>query len=354
MATENIGSKYNTQIPSLTENADIQTALKIYHYGQSTEPSTLVSNSVAGHLQNLEDTKIDIVPIQVVAGAQNDLDLKITSGYYSISTNAIATAGLHYPASATAGMLHVVNDGSGLVYQTYLMTGGSNKFWWRGFYSGAWTTWAQASDTTHSHSEFASLGGRIDAVLDGTSDFTGATNFTGSGVNSPTAVTQSIDDSSTRIATTAFVTNQAAAATSPMDGTAAVGTSKRYARQDHVHPTDTTRAPLASPALTGTATAVNLTVSGTTNLNGTNVLASTTSIGNVDSTEIGYLEGITSSVQTQINSKPTQAIGYKDTGTTAIGGNATKKIIIASPTVVGGNIPNVPGYTAAEGDLWFW
>ena len=39
-----------------------------------------------------------------------------------------------------------------------------------------------------------------------------------------------------------------------MDGAAAVGTSKRYARADHVHPIDTSRAPLNSPALTGTPT----------------------------------------------------------------------------------------------------
>lgn len=71
----------------------------------------------------------------------------------------------------------------------------------------------------------------------------------------PTAPTAAVDASTTQLATTAFVTNQAANATSPMNGTAAVGTSKRYARQDHVHPTDTSRAPLASPALTGTPTA---------------------------------------------------------------------------------------------------
>lgn len=40
-----------------------------------------------------------------------------------------------------------------------------------------------------------------------------------------------------------------------VDGTAAVGTSTAYAREDHVHPTDTSRAPLASPAFTGTPTA---------------------------------------------------------------------------------------------------
>lgn len=39
-----------------------------------------------------------------------------------------------------------------------------------------------------------------------------------------------------------------------MDGTAAVGTSLLYARQDHVHPTDTTRAPINSPSFTGVPT----------------------------------------------------------------------------------------------------
>lgn len=36
-----------------------------------------------------------------------------------------------------------------------------------------------------------------------------------------------------------------------MDGTAAVGTSLLFTRQDHVHPSDTSRAPLASPTFTG-------------------------------------------------------------------------------------------------------
>lgn len=41
-----------------------------------------------------------------------------------------------------------------------------------------------------------------------------------------------------------------------MDGTAAVGDSYRYAREDHVHPLDTSRAPLSSPQFTGTPTAL--------------------------------------------------------------------------------------------------
>ncbi|WP_333594787.1 hypothetical protein [Anaerospora hongkongensis] len=49
---------------------------------------------------------------------------------------------------------------------------------------------------------------------------------------------------------------KATSASPLMNGTSAVGTDNGlYARGDHIHPTDSTRAPLASPALTGTPTA---------------------------------------------------------------------------------------------------
>ena len=65
-----------------------------------------------------------------------------------------------------------------------------------------------------------------------------------------------VGTNTTQLATTAFVLGQAGSGTPVMNGTAAaVGTSLRYARQDHVHPSDTSRAPLASPAFTGTPTA---------------------------------------------------------------------------------------------------
>ncbi|RTE05482.1 hypothetical protein [Paenibacillus whitsoniae] len=74
--------------------------------------------------------------------------------------------------------------------------------------------------------------------------------FTGN----PTAPTPSVDDNDTSIATTGFVIGQASTSTPAMDGVASVGTSKRYARADHIHPTDTSRAPVASPTFTGTVT----------------------------------------------------------------------------------------------------
>lgn len=71
----------------------------------------------------------------------------------------------------------------------------------------------------------------------------------------PTAPTAAADTNTTQIATTAFVIGQASSTTPVMNGTAAVGTSVKYARADHVHPTDTSRAPLASPTFTGTPAA---------------------------------------------------------------------------------------------------
>jgi len=71
----------------------------------------------------------------------------------------------------------------------------------------------------------------------------------------PTSTTAAADTNTTQIATTAYVVGQAGTATPVVNGTAAVGTSLRYSRQDHVHGTDTTRAALASPTFTGTPAA---------------------------------------------------------------------------------------------------
>ena len=77
--------------------------------------------------------------------------------------------------------------------------------------------------------------------------------FTGT----PTAPTAAADTNTTQLATTAFVVGQANStnATIAMNGSQNAGASLKYARADHVHPSDTTRAPLASPGFTGTPTA---------------------------------------------------------------------------------------------------
>ena len=74
--------------------------------------------------------------------------------------------------------------------------------------------------------------------------------FTGT----PAAPTAAANTNTTQIATTAFVLAQGNAtnATIAMNGTQAAGTSNLYARADHVHASDTTKANLASPTFTGT------------------------------------------------------------------------------------------------------
>lgn len=67
----------------------------------------------------------------------------------------------------------------------------------------------------------------------------------------PTTSTAAVDTNTTQVASTAFVLGQAASATPAMDGTAAVGTSTRYARADHVHGSDTTKANLSGATFTG-------------------------------------------------------------------------------------------------------
>lgn len=92
--------------------------------------------------------------------------------------------------------------------------------------------------------------GKVQGQLDAKSPLASPT-FTGT----PAAPTAAADTNTTQIATTAFVAGQASSTNPAMNGTVAVGTSLRYARADHVHASDTSRAPLASPTFTGTPAA---------------------------------------------------------------------------------------------------
>ncbi|MEI7674944.1 MAG: hypothetical protein WCI60_04365, partial [bacterium] len=56
MAAENIGSVYITKVPGYEDAADIQAALKLYHYGTTElvpNEAAIVANSIAGHLKAL-------------------------------------------------------------------------------------------------------------------------------------------------------------------------------------------------------------------------------------------------------------------------------------------------------------
>jgi hypothetical protein len=111
-----------------------------------------------------------------------------------------------------------------------------------------------------------------------------------------------VDTSSAQIATTAFVIGQAGTASPAMDGAAAAGSSSRYARQDHVHPSDTSR--LTIPG--GIAAGETVVYNGSSFVRSTSTLIGVTSLGSGSPTVATYLrgDGTWAPLTLQINSQP--------------------------------------------------
>jgi len=153
---ENIGSvgtPYNTQIPRIIENADIQTALRLYHYGLNTNnPGSIVPDSIVGHFENLKNTKIDKTPEIIPALANLESETYSVTGLYVQPSVQNARSGTNYPAVNNLfypGMLRVVNSGA-LVFQEYHLIGESgniiNTVYWRFRYLNVWYPWKASID----------------------------------------------------------------------------------------------------------------------------------------------------------------------------------------------------------------
>lgn len=106
----------------------------------------------------------------------------------------------------------------------------------------------------------------------------------------PAAPTATADTNTTQVATTAFVIGQASSTTPAALGTAAVGTSLKYARADHVHAVATTIAVhLSSSIATGTTTSgVYYTIPYATELFDTTNIHNTTNSDRVTPTVAGH------------------------------------------------------------------
>lgn len=117
-----------------------------------------------------------------------------------------------------------------------------------------------------------------------------------------------------------------------MDGTASVGSASTIARSDHVHPTDTSRAAqtdldaletvVAGKANSShTHTIANVTNLQTT-LDGKAASSHTHTVANISdltatATELNYVDGVTSAIQTQLNSKQATITGGATTITSS-------------------------------------
>jgi len=120
MAASNIGSsKYPlAKIPALADPADIQVALKYYHWGQEAEPAGTATAGISKYLDDI-DTRIDGIDTSLagvveesivnfkgdlIAGTANDTvsRLGVGSNGYLLTANNATETGLEWAAPAAA------------------------------------------------------------------------------------------------------------------------------------------------------------------------------------------------------------------------------------------------------------
>lgn len=154
--------------------------------------------------------------------------------------------------------------------------------------------------------------------------------------NDITGTTAAADTNSVIMASTAFVIGQAGAATPLIAGTAAPGTSLRYARQDHVHPTDTTRYAASNPTGYQTAAQVSSAITAAAYSLPT---ASTTVLGGVK------IDGTTVTIAAGVLSAAVASVAGRTGAVTIAVADVSGAAPLASPTLTG--TPAAP--TAAGG-----
>lgn len=126
-----------------------------------------------------------------------------------------------------------------------------------------------------------------------------------------------------------------ASSTAPkMDGTAAVGTETAFARGDHVHPKDTSKANLASPTFTGTPAAPTAAAGTNTTQIATCAFVATAVSSKANSADV-Y-------TKTQVDNLITGALHYK----------GTKATVDALPTT--GNKTGDMWHVTADGGEYAW
>ena len=254
--------------------------------------------------------------------------LTATTKAINIGTNGVSGSTTNIAIGSTAGTNAITINGPTTLAGNLIASGTSLDL---GNTAAASATFSFGSaTTTTSQTKTINLGtnggtGSTTTINIGSSTGGSSTTALNGTVSSTTAAA---DTNTTQIATTAFVVGQAGSATPLVNGTAAVGTSLRYARQDHVHPTDTSRAALASPTFTGTPAAP--TAAADTN---TTQLATTAFVVGQASSTAPVMDG-TAAVGTSLKYARADHVHASD----------TSKANLASPTFTG--TPTAPTATA--------
>lgn len=122
MAAEDIGSIYNTKIPGLEDAADIQEALKLYHYGSlsyntaNSDESLLPNPSVARHFSNIQ-SQIDTLDAKRTAGDVSASEpVGIPDGYIWVDEDSVGSVNTIYSTAVYSNTAPTQNLVDGIIW----------------------------------------------------------------------------------------------------------------------------------------------------------------------------------------------------------------------------------------------
>ena len=135
MAVENIGNLVPTKIPALSDDANIQDALKAYHYGSydfntaETNTANLLNPSIAYSITNLQTQITTKAALEVAArdisratttaptaAAFTAFSNTIPDGYVWLDTDSSAGVGYYSATSAYTATAPSTNLANGLIW----------------------------------------------------------------------------------------------------------------------------------------------------------------------------------------------------------------------------------------------
>ena len=222
MATESIGALVPTAIPGYEDAADIQSALRAYHYGSysynpaNTSTASLINPSIAYTITNLQSqiTNLDL-----------GISSKILTGKGGLITATAASTPVQLVVGGSDGMVLTVNSATatGLEWATPIVT---------------LTNSVTLTNKTLTSPVISTIVNTVTLTLPTSTDTlvgrATTDTLTNKTLTSPILTTPSIG-----VATgTSFNSITGLSSTTPSaNGSAAVGTATTTARADHVHPT---------------------------------------------------------------------------------------------------------------------
>jgi len=135
MAVENIGNLVPTKIPALIDDANIQDALKAYHYGSydfdtaETDPEELLNPSIAYTINDLQNQIDDNATLEEVArdisrasttaptaAAFTAFSPTIPDGYIWVDTDSSAGVGYYSATSIYTATAPTTNLANGVIW----------------------------------------------------------------------------------------------------------------------------------------------------------------------------------------------------------------------------------------------